>query len=136
MRVVGCVWPSMPMRTPFTPAAPTAMRVCPVAITVSGRSTTTRAGESSVLSFGVSVPLAADLDPDVVRAPDYVDSIELARCLRGRSHYQDQQRYEHGHLLLSHFASPHPRAWPACPSCNLISALPSPVYAVLPKPPG
>ena len=27
----------------------------------------------------------AHLDPDVVRAPDYVDSIELARCLRGRA---------------------------------------------------
>src|SRR6266567_3269865 len=57
MRVLGCVCPSMPMRTPLTPAAPTAMRVCPVAITVSGKSTTTRAGESRVLSFGFGVPL-------------------------------------------------------------------------------
>ena len=108
MRVVGCVWPSMPMRTSLTPAAPTAMWVCPVAITVSGRSTTTRAGESRVLSFGVTVPLGAHLDPDVVRASDYVDSIELARCLGGRSHHQHQQRYEHCQLLLSHFASPQP----------------------------
>src|SRR5271165_5445599 len=58
MRVVGGVCPSMPMRTPFTPAAPTSMCFCPVAMTVAGRSTTTRAGESRVLSFGVIAPLA------------------------------------------------------------------------------
>jgi hypothetical protein len=34
------------------------MCVLPVAITVSGRSTTTRAGESRVLIFGVIAPLA------------------------------------------------------------------------------
>ncbi len=132
MRVVGCAWPSMPMRTLLTPAAPTAMRVCRVAITVSGRSTTTRAGESSVAELRRERALGAHLDADIVRASDYVDSIELARCLCGRSPHQHQQRYEHCrchcHLLLSHFASPQPAGpGPRVLLKNLISVLPFPV---------
>src|SRR5579862_486835 len=52
------VWPLIPMRTPLTPAAPTLMWLCPFAMTVDGRSTTTRAGESRLLSFGVIAELA------------------------------------------------------------------------------
>src|SRR6202521_1161173 len=52
--VVGGVLPSMPMRTPFTPELPTAILVCELAITVSGSSTTTRAGEFSLLTLGVT----------------------------------------------------------------------------------
>ena len=48
----------MPMRTPLTPALPTVMWVCPVAINVAGRSTTRRAGESAVVSLGVTAPRA------------------------------------------------------------------------------
>src|SRR5215469_9514793 len=48
----------MPMRTAFTASASTAMWCRPVAITVSGSSTTTRAGESRALSLGVTEPFA------------------------------------------------------------------------------
>src|SRR5271168_1672722 len=48
----------MAMRTPLTPALPTGMRLCPVAITVAGRSTIRRAGESAALSLGVTAPWA------------------------------------------------------------------------------
>ena len=82
MRVVGGVWPSMPMRTPFDPSAPTAMWLCPVAITVPGKSTITRAGESAVLSLGVTRAASADLDPDVVRAPDHVHPLQLVSLAR------------------------------------------------------
>src|SRR5580704_4795052 len=58
MRDVGGVFPSVPTRTPFTPAASTAMCRCPDASAVAGKSTTMRAGASSVLSFGVTVPRA------------------------------------------------------------------------------
>jgi hypothetical protein len=44
----------MPMRTPFTPALPTGILFCELATTVSGSSTTTRAGEFSLLTLGVT----------------------------------------------------------------------------------
>src|SRR5947209_18821591 len=44
----------MPMRTPFTPALPTGILFCALATTVSGSSTTTRAGEFSLLTRGVT----------------------------------------------------------------------------------
>ena len=46
----------MPMCMPFTPSLPTPMRLCEVAITVAGRSTTRRAGESTMLSPGFNSP--------------------------------------------------------------------------------
>ena len=97
MRVVGCFCPSMPMRTSLTPSAPTECGRLAAAMMVRGRSTTTRAGESRVLSFGATVAARADLDPDVVRALDYVDSIELARglCAAAATTPIHQQRYEH-----------------------------------------
>jgi len=52
--VVGGVLPSMPMRTPLTPALPTGILLSVVAITVVGNSTTRRAGELSLLTFGVT----------------------------------------------------------------------------------
>ena len=52
----GC--PSIPTRTSFTPSLPTLMRLCAVAITVLGKSTTMRAGESSVVTLGASAPFA------------------------------------------------------------------------------
>src|SRR3989442_5858831 len=55
--VVGDDLPSMPMRTPLTPSLLTAIRLCAVAITVSGSSTTTRAGLSSLLNLGVTARL-------------------------------------------------------------------------------
>src|ERR1700722_1691911 len=48
----------MPMRTPFTPALPTVMWLCPVAMTVPGSSNTNRAGESAVVTLGVTAPRA------------------------------------------------------------------------------
>src|SRR5450631_1399276 len=42
------------MRTPFTPALPTGILFCELAITVSGNSTTTRSGEFSLLTLGVT----------------------------------------------------------------------------------
>ena len=42
----------MPMRIPFTPPLPTAILFCALATTVSGSSTTTRAGELSLLTRG------------------------------------------------------------------------------------
>src|SRR5580700_9012456 len=44
----------MPMRTPFTPALPTGILFCALATTVSGSSTTMRAGELSLLTRGVT----------------------------------------------------------------------------------
>src|SRR3984957_13904415 len=44
----------MPMRTPFTPALPTGILLCELAITVSGSSTRTRSGEFNLLSLGVT----------------------------------------------------------------------------------
>ena len=44
----------MPMRTPFTPALPTAILLCALAITVSGNSTSTRFGDFNALNFGVT----------------------------------------------------------------------------------
>src|SRR4029077_17725562 len=52
MLVVGGVFPSMPMRTPLTPALPTAMWFCEIATAVSGSSTRTRAGDASLLTLG------------------------------------------------------------------------------------
>ena len=52
--VVGGVLPSMPMRTPFTPALPTGILFCALATTVSGSSTTMRSGEFSLLTRGVT----------------------------------------------------------------------------------
>src|SRR5579862_3305551 len=52
--VVGGVLPSMPMRTPFTPPLPTGILFCALATTVSGKVTTTRAGELILLTFGVT----------------------------------------------------------------------------------
>src|SRR5450631_3297401 len=70
--------------------------------------------------LGRHFAVGAHLDPDVVRAPDYVDSIELAWRLSGRGHSQHQQRYELCQLLLSHFASPQPAdLWPARNSLKL-----------------
>ena len=45
----------MPMRIPLTPPLPTAILFCELATTVSGSSTTTRAGELSLLTRGVTV---------------------------------------------------------------------------------
>ena len=42
------------MRTPFTPALPTGILFCAVATTVSGSSTSTRAGEFSLVTCGVT----------------------------------------------------------------------------------
>src|SRR5580658_754377 len=52
--VVGGVLPSIPMRTALTPALPTGILLCAVAMTVAGSSTTTRAGELSLSTFGVT----------------------------------------------------------------------------------
>src|ERR1700726_3157876 len=52
--VVGGVLPSKPMRTPLTPALPTGILFCAVAIVVAGNSTTTREGELNLLTFGVT----------------------------------------------------------------------------------
>src|SRR5262249_47552614 len=52
--VVGGVLPSIPMRTPFTPLLPTGILLCALATVVSGNSTTTRAGELSLLTRGVT----------------------------------------------------------------------------------
>src|SRR5450631_2672181 len=57
MLVVGGVLPSMPMRTPLTPPLPTGILFCALATTVSGSSTTTRAGELSLLTLGVTASL-------------------------------------------------------------------------------
>src|SRR5215467_9535332 len=53
--VVGGVLPSIPMRTPLTPALPTGILFCEVATTVSGSSTTRRAGELRLITLGVTV---------------------------------------------------------------------------------
>jgi len=52
--VVGGVLPSIPMRTPFTPALPTGILLCALATTVSGSSTNKRAGELSLVTRGVT----------------------------------------------------------------------------------
>src|SRR5882724_7099840 len=57
MLVVGGVLPSIPIRTPLTPALPTGILFCELATTVSGSSTTTRAGEFSLLTLGVTASL-------------------------------------------------------------------------------
>jgi hypothetical protein len=49
----------VPTRTAFTPSLPTAI-ACWSTATVLGRSITTRAGEASVLSFGVTGPRAVN----------------------------------------------------------------------------
>src|ERR1700730_6954664 len=54
MLVVGGVLPSIPMRPPFTPALPTGILFWALATTVSGSSTSTRAGELSLLTRGVT----------------------------------------------------------------------------------
>src|SRR5208282_3435706 len=56
--VLGGTCPSIPMRTSFTPSRSTTMWLCAVAITVLGKSTTMRAGDSSVDSLGASAPFA------------------------------------------------------------------------------
>ena len=43
---------------PLTPSLPTLIWLCPVAMTVPGKSTIRRAGESAVLSLGVTAPRA------------------------------------------------------------------------------
>src|SRR6267154_74714 len=48
----------MPMRMPFTPALPTVMWLCPVAMTVPGSSSTRRVGESAVVTLGATTPRA------------------------------------------------------------------------------
>src|SRR3984893_13259735 len=127
MRVVGCVWPSMPMRTPLTPAAPTAIWVCPVAMTVSGKSTTTRAGESSVLSFGVRVPLELiSTRMSSVPRTTLTRSSWLGVCAAAATTNSSNDT----NMVTCCFRIsplPHSRARPACPSENLISALPFPV---------
>src|ERR1039458_7124627 len=57
-RVWGGTCPSIPTRTSFTPSRPTLIRLCAVAITVLGKSTTMRAGELSVVTLGACVPFA------------------------------------------------------------------------------
>src|ERR1700686_2206951 len=52
--VVGGVLPSMPIRTPFTPALPTEILFCALARTVSGSSTRTRSGDVNFVSLGVT----------------------------------------------------------------------------------
>src|SRR5207245_10847355 len=47
----------MPMRTPLTPALPTGILFCELAMTVPGNSTRTRAGEFSLLTLGVTALL-------------------------------------------------------------------------------
>src|ERR1700719_424605 len=127
MRVVGCVWPSMPMRTPLTPAAPTAIWVCPVAMTVSGKSTTTRAGESNVLTFGVSVPLEL-ISTRISSMPrtTLTRSSWLGVCAAAATTNSSNDK----NMVTCCFRiSPlsNPRAQLACPSLNSISAGPFPV---------
>src|SRR5208282_4206591 len=55
MLVVGGVLAFMPMRTPLTPALPTAILLCSVAIAVDGSSIAMRSGEVSFSTFGVTV---------------------------------------------------------------------------------
>src|SRR4051794_6490583 len=52
--VVGGVLPSMPIRIPLTPLVPTGILFCELPKTVSGSSTTMRAGELSLLTRGVT----------------------------------------------------------------------------------
>ena len=45
------------MRTPLTPSLPTGILLCAPATTVSGSSTTTRAGDFNLLTLGVTASL-------------------------------------------------------------------------------
>ncbi len=65
------------MRTPLTPALPTGILFCALATTVSGSSTTTRAGELSLLTLGVTALAGADLNLNRVRALNHVYLLEL-----------------------------------------------------------
>ena len=58
IRVFGDAWPSVPRRTAFTPSLYTSIRRGEDAITVLGRSTSTRAGFSIVLKRGFTFPMA------------------------------------------------------------------------------
>src|SRR5437763_14688418 len=129
MRVVGCDWPSIPMRTPLTPAATTAMWVCPVAITVSGRSTTTRAGESRALSFGVSVPLelistrmSSVLRTTLTRSRWTGDCATAAAATNNTSNDTNS-------VTCCFRISPLPTRgpWPACPSSKFVRRPGSPI---------
>src|SRR6202158_3666728 len=127
MRVLGCDWPFMPMRTDLTPAASTAIRFCPVAITVSGRSTTTRAGESSALSLGVRVPLELiSTRMSSVPRTSWTRSSWFGVCAAAATTISSHDT----NMVRCCFRIPplpNPRAQPARPSENLISALPFPV---------
>ena len=67
----------MPMRTPFTPALPTGILFCELATTVSGSSTTTRAGEFSLLTLRRDRLAGTDLDLDTVRPWNHVHALQL-----------------------------------------------------------
>src|SRR6202158_1412304 len=129
MRVLGCDWPFMPMRTDLTPAASTGMRFWPVAITVSGRSTTTRAGESSALSLGVRVPfeLISTRMSSVPRTT-LTRSSWFGVCAAAAAATTISNNDTNMVTCCFRISPlPNPRAQPARPSENLISALPFPV---------
>src|SRR5580692_9175602 len=134
MRVVGGFCPSIPMRTVLTPSLPTAMRVWPVTFTVPGKSTTTRSGESRVLSFGVTAPLefiSIRMSP-VPRTTLTRSSWPgvWAAAAPTTNHSVDTNSVSCFRIS----PLPNPRAWLARPSCNLISAFPVSGPAVLPAP--
>src|SRR5205807_4601171 len=125
----------MPMRTPFTPALPTWMWLCPDTITVPGSSTTRRDGESAVVSLGVTAPRAL-ISTRISSVPRTTStrcsSLRwLAGCDAG-VWAAETARTSNGRNTLSNCFRisllPNPRAWPACPSVNsILSARRSPV---------
>ena len=127
-RVVGGTCPSIPTRTSFTPSRPTLMRLCAVAITVLGKSTTMRAGESSVVTLGANCARRFELDPQSVLAVSDLEPLQcsarghpLARHVsRGGDQHERQQRNQETQQLLSHFPiSPCEAVSPPCVSSNV-----------------
>src|ERR1700726_2054180 len=121
----------MPMRTPFTPALPTVMWLCPVAMKVAGKSTTRRAGESAFVSLGVTVPCAliSTRISSVPRTtfPRCSSFFWLAACDAGVSAAEPTSpKVSHARNTLSICFRisllPNSRARPAWPSSNSIFA--------------
>ena len=87
MRVVGGVWPSMPIRTPFTPSLSTLIWTCEVAATVLGRSTTMRAGIVQRAQLRRHLPAGGDLHADAVVGAHHVHLLQcgVLRSVRARA---------------------------------------------------